>query len=146
MNIGILVLAFSLLAGLAIAADNMNGYTVNLVINDTLGSDLVNETGFTIYYFENDAPGNGTSTCTGGCSEIWPPFYAENITVPESLNAMDFTDAMRTDGMEQTAYKGWPLYLYSKDTKPGDANGQGVNGIWFVVNTTNTTIFPPMEA
>ena len=28
------------------------------------------------------------------------------------------------------AYKGWPLYLWIKDTKPGDTTGDGVGGVW----------------
>jgi predicted lipoprotein with Yx(FWY)xxD motif len=138
-NISILVLAITMLAGAALAAEEMNEYTVNLATNDTLGPYLVNQTGFALYYFMNDAPGNGTSTCMGKCSEIWPPFYAENISVPLDLNASDFMDATRTDGIEQTAYKGWPLYFYSKDTKAGDVNGEGVNNVWFAA-----TSFPPV--
>jgi predicted lipoprotein with Yx(FWY)xxD motif len=130
-------MAFFLLAGMAIAVDEMNEYTINLATNDTLGSYLVNETGFTLYYFAKDAPGNGTSTCYGKCMEAWPPFYAENITAPESLNASEFTDATRTDGKEQTAYRGWPIYFYFKDTTAGDVFGQNVNDVWFVVNATN---------
>jgi predicted lipoprotein with Yx(FWY)xxD motif len=73
----------------------------------------------------------------------WPAFYAENISVPESLNASEFTAAIRTDGMEQTAYRGWPLYYYYKDIRPGDVLGQNVNSVWFVVNATD---FAPMIA
>jgi predicted lipoprotein with Yx(FWY)xxD motif len=135
-KLSFLLLASSLLAGMAIAADEMGEYNVNLTTNETLGTYLVNQTGFALYYFANDAPGNGTSTCTGKCSESWPPFYAENISVPQGINASYFTNATRSDGIEQTAYQGWPLYLYSKDKKPGDTNGQGVNGVWFVLNTT----------
>ena len=142
-KLSFLLLAFSLSAGMAIAADEMSEYTVNLSTNDTLGTYLVNETGFSLYYFANDAPGNGSSTCYGNCMVAWPPFYAENISVPESLNASEFTDAMRTDEKEQTAYRGWPLYYYFKDTKPGDVLGQNVNKVWFVVNATN---FAPMIA
>jgi predicted lipoprotein with Yx(FWY)xxD motif len=31
------------------------------------------------------------------------------------------------------AYKGKPLYLWSKGQKPGDMTGDGFNGIWHVV-------------
>jgi len=137
------VLAFSLLATAAIAAEEMGGYTVDVATNKTLGSYLVNDTGFALYYFMHDAPGNGTSTCYGKCAGIWPSFYEENVTVPEGLNASDFTAVMRTDGKEQTAYIGWPLYFYFKDTEPGDVYGQGINNIWFVVNPKE---FPPMKS
>jgi len=130
-----------MLAGIAIAAEEMDEYTVNLATNDTLGTYLVNETGFSLYYFANDAPGNGSSTCYDGCLEAWPLFYAENISAPEGLNASEFTKAIRTDEKEQTAYRGWPLYYYNKDIKAGDVLGQAVNNVWFVVNATD---FAPM--
>ncbi|MBN1234751.1 MAG: hypothetical protein JW999_01735 [Methanotrichaceae archaeon] len=136
-----MLLAFSLLASMAIAAEEMGEYSVNLATNDTLGTYLVNETGFSLYYFAKDAPGNGSSTCYNECLTAWPPFYAENISVPEGLNASEFTVAIRTDGKEQTAYRGWPLYYYNKDMEPGDILGQAVNDVWFVVNATD---FEPM--
>jgi len=127
-----LLLAISILASLAIATEEDKGYTINLGTNESFGSYLVNETGFTLYYFIND-PGDGTSTCYGDCIKSWPAFYAEKIIVPESLNASDFTEVIRTDGINQTAYKGWPLYLYYEDTAPGDIKGHGVNEVWFIV-------------
>jgi predicted lipoprotein with Yx(FWY)xxD motif len=142
-KLSFLLLAFSLLAGMAIAAEEMGEYTVNLATNETLGTYLVNETGFSLYYFANDAPGNGSSTCYGKCMVAWPPFYAKNISVPESLNASEFTAAIRTDEKDQTAYRGWPLYYYYKDTKAGDVLGQNVNKVWFVVNATD---FAPLIA
>ncbi len=140
-KLAFLVFAAAMLVTTALAemADN---YTVDIASNETLGTYLVNETGFSLYYFANDAPGNGTSTCYGECARLWPPFYAENITVPEGLNETDFTVAAREDGAMQTAYKGWPLYFYYLDTKEGDVFGQGVRDVWFVVNPM---AFPPVE-
>lgn len=40
---------------------------------------------------------------------------------------------MRTDGTMQWAYEGKPLYLWTKDTKPGDVTGDGVGGVWHVI-------------
>jgi predicted lipoprotein with Yx(FWY)xxD motif len=37
------------------------------------------------------------------------------------------------DGSPQWAYKGMPLYTYVKDVKTGDKNGDGVGGVWKVV-------------
>lgn len=36
--------------------------------------------------------------------------------------------------------KGWPLYRCSKDKKPGDTNGDGEKGIWFILDPIK---FPP---
>lgn len=94
----------------------------------------------TLYYSLNDAPGNGISNCMGECSSLWLPFYADQILVPSGLSTSDFTTISRTDGKMQTAYKGWPLYRYIEDTKPGDAKGDKVNSIWFVIYPPK---FPP---
>lgn len=136
-----LVFVVSLLATAAMAEMTGN-YAVDIASNETLGTYLVNDTGFTLYYFANDAPGNGTSTCYGECVRLWPLFYAENIVIPEGLNETDFTVVEREDGKLQTAYKGWPLYFYYLDMKKGDVLGQGVRDVWFVVNPTE---FPPVE-
>jgi predicted lipoprotein with Yx(FWY)xxD motif len=40
---------------------------------------------------------------------------------------------VREDGKRQWAYKGSPLYYWTKDSKPGDKTGDGVlNGAWKV--------------
>lgn len=138
LKMGLLLLATAALIAVAVGQDME--YSVNIANNTTLGNYLANETGFTLYYFLNDSPGNGTSTCYGGCADAWPIFYSENITVPEGLNASDFTTINRTDGTMQTAYKGWPLYFYYEDADAGDVYGQGVNDVWYVINPDN---FPP---
>ena len=46
----------------------------------------------------------------------------------------DRSRAGRTrEGSKRWAYKGKPLYLWSKDQKPGDMTGDGFNGIWHVI-------------
>ncbi|MEG1456920.1 MAG: hypothetical protein RSC66_15285, partial [Comamonas sp.] len=30
----------------------------------------------------------------------------------------------------QWAYKGRPLYFWAKDSRPGDATGEGVGNVW----------------
>jgi predicted lipoprotein with Yx(FWY)xxD motif len=46
----------------------------------------------------------------------------------------------RSDGTTQIAYNGHPLYYYSKDVNPGDTNGQGVGGVWFVISPAGAPI------
>ena len=40
----------------------------------------------------------------------------------------------RSDGHgTQVTYNGLPLYTYTGDSKPGDAKGEGLQGVWFAV-------------
>src|SRR6185503_1135644 len=45
----------------------------------------------------------------------------------------DWTIIARDDGSKQWAYKGKPVYKYSKDTKAGEMTGDGFNGVWHAV-------------
>ena len=127
-----LSLAVSILSISALAESN---YTVNVTTNKFLGSYLVNQSGFALYYFSDDGSENGASTCFDDCASKWPPFYAETITVPDSLRPVDFATITRTDGSKQTTFKGWPLYLYSRDEAAGYVFGnEREDNRWHVVD------------
>ena len=40
----------------------------------------------------------------------------------------------RPDGTHQLKAGKWPLYRFAGDSEPGDTNGQGSGGVWFVVD------------
>jgi len=88
---------------------------------------LVNNAGMTVYTFDKDA--DGKSACYDQCAKAWPPVMA-----PSDAKAQgDLTVITRTDGAKQWAYKGKPLYLFVKDTKPGDKAGDNVKEVWHIV-------------
>jgi len=89
---------------------------------------LVNAGGMTLYTFDKDTAGSGKSACNGPCAENWPPLKA----APSDQAKGDYSIVTRDDGSKQWAYKGKPLYLWAKDTKPGDKTGDGVKGVWHV--------------
>ncbi len=91
---------------------------------------LVDSKGLTLYMFASDVAGD--SKCTGACLNAWPVFPQQNITVSSDLNASDFGTITRSDGTQQTTYRGWPLYYYSQDVNPGDTKGEGILKAWFV--------------
>ena len=49
---------------------------------------------------------------------------------PDAAADGDFTLVTAPTAPEMWAYKGMPLYLWVKDTKPGDTTGDGVGGTW----------------
>ncbi|MCD9020969.1 plastocyanin/azurin family copper-binding protein [Cohnella silvisoli] len=112
-------------------------YTVGLGTDAKLGNYLVDSKGVTLYYFDKDP--TGSSVCTGDCLVKWPAFYADSIVIPKGLKAEDFGEIKRSDGSEQTTFKGYPLYYFFQDAKRGDLKGQSLGDVWFVVNPTTFT-------
>jgi predicted lipoprotein with Yx(FWY)xxD motif len=116
--------------------------TVSVGSHPDLGSVLVDSAGMTLYMFDQDTKGAGSSTCSGGCAESWPPLTVEG----EPMAGDDVTAALTTferggDEM-QVAAGGWPLYYFAGDEEPGDANGQGVNEVWWVLRPDGTPVKP----
>jgi predicted lipoprotein with Yx(FWY)xxD motif len=87
---------------------------------------LTNSAGMTLYTFDRDTAGSGKSECNGPCAVNWPPLLAAADAKPGG----DWTIITRADGARQWAYKGKPVYLWIKDTKPGDKTGDNVNNVW----------------
>jgi predicted lipoprotein with Yx(FWY)xxD motif len=90
------------------------------------GKSLVDVNGMTLYTFDRDA--KGKSNCNGQCASLWLPLIADT----DAKASGDFSFVTRDDGRKQWAYKGKPLYTWSKDTKPGDVTGDGVNSVWHI--------------
>jgi predicted lipoprotein with Yx(FWY)xxD motif len=114
--------------------------TVDVADSD-LGEILVDGEGVTLYAFTNDQ--NGESACYDQCEQNWPPLTVEDedeIEVGEGLDDSDFTTVERTDGNMQVKIGDWPLYYFANDEGPGDTNGQGVGGVWFVVGADGELI------
>ena len=91
------------------------------------GAILTTPEGRTVYTFDKDSP--GVSSCYGGCAEEWPPVAAASDAQPFGHMSV----VARTDGTQQWAYDGKPLYLYDDDDAPGDMEGDGEGGVWHVV-------------
>ena len=87
---------------------------------------MTNTAGMTLYTFDKDA--GGKSACNGPCAANWPPLMAG----ADAKASGDWSIVVRDDGAKQWAYKGKPLYLWSKDQKPGDKTGDGFNSVWHV--------------
>jgi predicted lipoprotein with Yx(FWY)xxD motif len=117
--------------------------TLMLATDARLGRHLVDGNGRSLYYFAKDVPAGGTqaaiSNCDAGCLPIWPIFHADNV-VAQGIGAADVGQITRSDGSNQTTYKGFPLYYYAGDTAAGDTRGEGVNGIWYVVHDPTYSI------
>lgn len=96
---------------------------------------VTNAGGFTLYWF---APDTATkSNCNGGCAQIWPP--AKGPATAGTGVTGKLSTITRADGSTQATYLGHPLYTYTADTAPGQANGNGINaygGLWHEVTVS----------
>ena len=98
-----------------------------------LGQVLVDSQGHTLYAFSKDS--GGSSACTGACAKAWPPLTVEQGE-PEPSNgaaAARIGTIDLPDGGRQVTYAGHPLYSFSGDKQPGEANGNGADafgGTW----------------
>jgi predicted lipoprotein with Yx(FWY)xxD motif len=113
------------------AAGAEEDYTVQVHQDPKLGAYLTDARGMTLYLLKKDAA--NTSACYDACAQSWPAFTAGGpLTLPDGV-AGHLGTITRKDGTRQVTYNGVPLYYFAKDQKPGDANGQGLGNVWFVM-------------
>ena len=124
--IGFLVMSI-VIAGVVVTAGTALAQSAPATSADTpKGKALVNGDGMTLYTFDNDS--KGKSNCNGACANLWLPL----IATTDANASGDFSLIARSDGRKQWAYKNKPLYSWSKDKKPGETTGDGVNSVWHI--------------
>lgn len=109
--------------------------TSSATVNGQSVTILTNTQGMTLYYFKPDTA--TTSACTGSCAGFWPPLVFTSSGSPGSASALPGTLSVVADSNgQQVEYNGHMLYTYSGDKAPGQTNGEGIKGNWFVATTT----------
>lgn len=114
-------------------ASPMGGALALTMAASDLGEILVDGDGMTLYLFTNDTRSSGASTCEGQCLVNWPPLLGEP-TAGDGVDDSKLGSFTKPDGTVQATYNGWPLYYWIQDTEPGQTTGQGVQGVWFVLD------------
>ena len=104
---------------------------LKIMEKEAIGKYLADDNGMTLYSFAKDEKNN--SNCIEGCALNWPPFHSDTAAVGKGLVQEDFAVISRTDGRQQTTYKGMPLYYFKNDKYPGDTFGQGIGEVWHLV-------------
>ncbi len=80
--------------------------TATVTIKGQSQTVLTNAKGLTLYYFTPDSATQ--SACSGQCAQTWPPLFFTGSGSPHLL------------------------YAFAGDAAPGQTNGQGLFGKWFV--------------
>ncbi|GGV74387.1 COG4315 family predicted lipoprotein [Streptomyces thermoviolaceus] len=117
--------------------------TVSVKLADSeYGRILVDQSGRTLYAFTKDK--DGASNCSADCIAVWPALTTGSQ--PQAGSGAQrplLAETQRTKGVAQVTYNNWPLYYYVGDAVAGDANGQGIDGQWFVVSADGKLVKKP---
>ena len=106
-----------------------------------LGKIVVDGSGRTLYVFDKDTADPSKSNCDGDCAAKWPPVVAGSGTPQlDGVDASLVGTVTRTDGTKQVTLAGMPLYLFASDSEAGEADGQAVGGVWWVVGADGKKI------
>jgi len=106
--------------------------TATVSVNGQSEVVLTDAQGKTLYYYTLDPATQ--STCSSSCAQLWHPLLFTGSGEPSSSTPLagKLSVQMNANGT-QIEYNGHPLYTFSGDTAPGQTNGEGLFGMWFVV-------------
>ena len=115
----------------ATTSSNALIHTATATVKGTSETILTNAQGLTLYYRTTDKP--PSTVCSGACAGAWPPVLFTGSGSPTSSTQLSGKLTVVTDANgNQVEYNGHPLYTFASDSAPGQTNGEGVGGIWFV--------------
>jgi len=117
-------------------AKGSHNVELNATPSDQIGTYVTDGTGRTLYRFDNDSANPPKSTCNGDCAKVWPPLliHSPGKIFPKGIDPKILGYVERADHTCQVTINGHPVYYFVTDKRPGDINGQGVNGTWFAVS------------
>jgi predicted lipoprotein with Yx(FWY)xxD motif len=127
----------------ATSAPASMGAAVLSVGQSKAGQIVVADQGLSVYYFTKNTKDSGTSACTGDCLVAWPPVTSTTATPTVNGVTGKIGTIPTTDGKMQVTINGMPIYYSAKDQGPGDINGQGVGGVWYLVSPSGEMITAP---
>jgi predicted lipoprotein with Yx(FWY)xxD motif len=143
-----LLKALTLVAGCAlvlavVAAAAGSGSTAVVKVDKTkLGKVVANAQSHTLYMFRKDH--SHKSSCYGSCAKFWPPLLTTGSPkAGAGAKAALLGTTKRTDGKLQVTYKGYPVYTFLEDKKPGDTKGEGLKQFganWYALTPTGVVI------
>jgi predicted lipoprotein with Yx(FWY)xxD motif len=148
------------LSGLVVSTTALGGQTapssravVKVAFNTKLKKSIVTDgSGRTLYMFTEDTHGTATVCTAQGpygkeCPMLWPPLTSQGAALAgKGIKPSLLGITKRTDGKRQVTYNRHPLYYFhgivasAGDRKPGDINGQGFVGEWYVLSAKGVPI------
>jgi predicted lipoprotein with Yx(FWY)xxD motif len=100
-------------------------------VETAAGTSLAGRDGLTLYVQIEEEGGN--IVCVDDCLTNWPPL-TEPVTAGADADGSLLGTIERPEGTTQATYNGFPLYYFAGDSAEGDAEGEGLGGVWFIAN------------
>src|SRR4029453_2079542 len=110
--------------------------------SSSAGQIVVDSKGMSIYYFTKDVKDSGKRACAGACIALWPAVTTTSDTPAVEGLTGKLGTIPTSDGKKQVTINGLPVYYYAEDKAAGDIKGQGVGGVWYLVNPAGEMIKP----
>jgi predicted lipoprotein with Yx(FWY)xxD motif len=133
--------------GTSSPAASSSAITISAKSVPGVGTVLVNSKGQTLYMLTSEKGGKITCTDDNGCTKVWPdtelPKGVTSATAGSGIQASLLGTVKNSAGEMYVVYHGWPLYTYTGDSAPGQANGEGITafgGTWYVLSTSGNPV------
>jgi predicted lipoprotein with Yx(FWY)xxD motif len=110
----------------------------------SLGSILVDSSGFTVYRFSKDSGARSSCVSNRECNATWPALTSSGKpSAGPGVKASLISTIAIAGGKRQVAYAGHPLYLYEPASERAETGYVGVSafgGTWLAVNASGSGI------
>jgi predicted lipoprotein with Yx(FWY)xxD motif len=126
-------------------AEEEEDATLRIVQAAQHGAYLATRTGQPLYVYVGDVAGAETTACLGDCARDWPPFDVAVPSVGSGIEPREAARFHRQDGLWQTTYKGFPLYLRASEAGRSGVTGDGFAGRWFLAKDYLTFLAMPVN-
>lgn len=103
-----------------------------------MGKILVDGKGRTLYLFTSDGKNSNSMKCDAKCVKEWP--HMEGKPKAGAGVQANLIATTKGSGTAQATYAGHPLYYFADDHKAGDTKGQGIDQIWYVLDSHGNAI------
>ncbi|MFD0276924.1 SCO0930 family lipoprotein [Kitasatospora sp. NPDC127111] len=121
-------------------AQPATGGAVSVTTHPQLGTIVVDGQGMTLYQFAKDPSWPMKSMCEGQCAMTWKPAPVVDASQVKGVDPKLIGKLQRSDGTWQLSVNCKPVYTFTGDKAPGDANGNGKDNLWSAINAAGKPV------
>lgn len=109
-----------------------------------LGTILTSVSGLTLYEFSRDRASENSCVKLSGCAAAWPALQSSGTpSAGPGVQAALLSTIRLSGGVKQVTYAGHPLYLFSREDRPGGTayvGQQEFGGAWYALAASGRAV------